>query len=83
MKIGIIGSGVVGQVPASGFLKEGHAVMPGTRNTSKDEVVKWKAENASGKTGTFEETALFGVLLVLATGGSITEDVNDRFIEDR
>jgi predicted dinucleotide-binding enzyme len=35
MKIGIIGSGIVGRVLASGFLKEGHSVMLGTRNISK------------------------------------------------
>jgi len=66
MKIGIIGSGEVGQTLATAFLKEGHEVMLGTRNTSKDEVVKWKKENPSGKTGTFEEAAKFGELLVLS-----------------
>jgi 8-hydroxy-5-deazaflavin:NADPH oxidoreductase len=74
MKIGIIGSGPVGRVLASAFLKEGHDVMLGTRNTSKEEVVKWKNENAPGKTGSFEETSMFGELLVLATGGSVTEE---------
>lgn len=74
MKTGIIGSGPVGRVLATAFLKEGYDVMLGTRNTSKEEVVKWKNENASGKTGSFEETAKFGELLVLATGGSVTEE---------
>jgi len=74
MKTGIIGSGPVGRVLATAFLKEGHDVMLGTRNTSKEEVVKWKNENASGKTGSFEETARFGELLVLATGGIVTEE---------
>ena len=45
MKIGIIGSGIVGQVLANAFLSEGHEVILGTRNTSKEEVVKWKKEN--------------------------------------
>jgi 8-hydroxy-5-deazaflavin:NADPH oxidoreductase len=73
MKIGIMGSGPAGRALASGFLKERHEVMLGTRNTSKDEVVKWKNENASGLAGNFEETAKFGELLVLATNGSFTE----------
>jgi len=72
MKIGIIGSGTVGQVLASAFLQEGNDVMLGTRNTAKEEVVKWKASNASGQTGTFQETAKFGELLILATGGTVT-----------
>ena len=74
MKTGIIGSGIVGRVLASAFLKEGHEVMLGTRDTGKDDVVKWKEANPGGLTGTFEEAASFGELLVLATGGSVTVD---------
>lgn len=40
MKIGIIGSGPVGRALGKAFRSEGHEVMLGTRNTSKDEVVK-------------------------------------------
>jgi predicted dinucleotide-binding enzyme len=74
MKIGIIGSGIVGQVLGKAFLTEGNEVMLGTRNTSKEEVVKWKAQNPSAAIGTFEETASFGEIVILATGGLITED---------
>ena len=74
MKIGIIGSGVVGQVLAKALTSEGHDVMLGTRNTSKEEVVKFKNENAAISIGSFEDTAKFGELLVLATGGSVTEE---------
>jgi predicted dinucleotide-binding enzyme len=45
MKVGILGSGIVGRVLASAFLQEGHSVMLGTRNISKDEVIKWQQEN--------------------------------------
>src|SRR5574339_848967 len=74
MKIGIIGSGIVGRVLASAFLKEGHPVMLGTRNASKEEVIKWKKENPEGLIGSFQETAQFGELLVLAVAGLIAED---------
>lgn len=77
MKIGIIGSGIVGRVLGNAFLSEGYDVMLGTRNTSKDEVVKWKNENPKGKVGTFEETAKFGELVVLATNGLATEQIID------
>lgn len=73
MKIGIIGSGIVGRVLGTAFLKEGHQVMLGTRDTAKDEVVNWKAENAGGQTGTFAETAAFAEMAVIATGGTVTE----------
>jgi 8-hydroxy-5-deazaflavin:NADPH oxidoreductase len=42
MKIGIIGSGIVGQVLAKAFIQEGHDIMLGTRDVSKEEVVKFK-----------------------------------------
>ena len=59
MKTGIIGTGITGRVLAAAFLKEGHEVMLGTRNTAKEEVLKWAADNAGGKTGRFMETATF------------------------
>lgn len=73
MKVGIIGSGPVGQVLGNAFLAEGYEVMLGTRNTAKEEVVKWKNENSSGSIGTFDETAKFGELIVLATSGDGAE----------
>jgi predicted dinucleotide-binding enzyme len=74
MKIGIIGSGIVGQVLAKAFISEGHQVKLGTRNIAKEEVVKFKEANPAVSVGSFAETAAFGELLVLATGGSVTEE---------
>lgn len=74
MKIGIIGSGIVGQVLGKAFLAEGNEVMLGTRNTFKVEVVKWKEQNGGALTGTFDEAASFGEMIILATGGMVTED---------
>jgi predicted dinucleotide-binding enzyme len=75
MKIGILGSGEVGQMLASAFLNEGHEVMLGTRNTSKDEVVKWNNKNVIGQVGTFADTGKFGELLILAAKGKVIEEV--------
>ena len=74
MKVGIIGSGIVARVLATGFLKEGNQVMLGTRNISKEDVVKWKSENKTGLLGSFQETAQFGELIVLGVGGLVAED---------
>ncbi len=74
MKAGIIGSGIVGRVLASALLKEGNEVMLGTRNTAKEEVVKWKSENPGGNVGTFDEAAAFGELIILATKGTVAAD---------
>jgi predicted dinucleotide-binding enzyme len=74
MKVGIIGSGIVGRVLASAFLNEGHGVMLGTRNVNKEDVVKWKKENEKGLLGSFQETAQFGEIIVLAVSGLVVED---------
>jgi 8-hydroxy-5-deazaflavin:NADPH oxidoreductase len=74
MKIGIIGSGQVGQVLSKAFTLEGHSVMLGTRNIAKEEVVKFKEAHKDISIGTFEQTAAFGELLVLATAGSVAAD---------
>ncbi len=66
MKVGVLGSGTVGQTLGAGFLKHGHQVMLGTRDPKKPDVQKW-VQNTPGATGgTFEETAKFGELIVLA-----------------
>lgn len=74
MKIGIIGSGIVGRVLATAFLNEGEEVMLGTRNISKEEVIKWQQENPAGLLGSFQDTAQFGEIIVLAVGGLVAED---------
>lgn len=74
MKIGIIGSGIVGQVLAKAFILEGNDVMLGTRNPSKEEVVQFKNENPDALTGTFEETAKFAEIIVLSTKGTVAEN---------
>jgi predicted dinucleotide-binding enzyme len=73
MNVGVLGSGEVGQTLGAGFLKHGHQVMLGTRNPQKSEVQKWVASNPGAKAGTFEETAKFGEVLVLATAGPAAE----------
>ena len=75
MKIGILGSGIVGRTLGDAFLKQGHEVMLGTRNISKEEVIKWKAAHPDGHTGDFEATAKFGELLILAGKGNVIESI--------
>jgi hypothetical protein len=74
MKIGIIGSGEVGQALAAGFLAEGHSVLLGTRNPSKEEVVKWLSMHPGAQAGIFSAAAQFGEIVVLAISGSVAEE---------
>jgi 8-hydroxy-5-deazaflavin:NADPH oxidoreductase len=75
MKIGILGSGDVGRVLGTAFNAEGNEVMLGTRDVQKGAVVQWLSKNQGARAGSFEETATFGELLVLATSGDITAAV--------
>jgi hypothetical protein len=72
VKIGVLGSGDVAKVLASGFLKHGHATMVGTRDSAK--LAKWASENRSGRVGSFSETAAFGEVVVLAVKGTASAD---------
>jgi 8-hydroxy-5-deazaflavin:NADPH oxidoreductase len=72
-RVGVIGSGVVGQTLAAGFASRGHDVMLGSRDPGKDEVRAWLEGDGRGvAAGTFADTAEHGELLVLATRGVAT-----------
>jgi len=73
MKIGVLGSGVVGETLANGFLKKGHEVMRGSREPGK--LAAWKGQaGAKAQAGTFEQAARFGEVVVLAVkGGAAVE----------
>jgi predicted dinucleotide-binding enzyme len=73
MKIGVLGSGEVAKVLASGFLKHGHRVTIGS--SKPDKLADWAQQNPIGQTGTFADTAAFGELLVLAVKGLAAADV--------
>ena len=68
MKIGVIGSGIVGQVLAAGFLKHGHEVMVGTRDTAK--LAGWAKANPKARLSGVAETADFAEVVVLAVKGT-------------
>ena len=69
MRIGVLGSGVVGQALADGFLKHGHEVMRGSRDPAK--LAAWRGgAGAAARTGTMVESARFGELVVLAVKGT-------------
>lgn len=72
MKVGVIGSGVVGQVLGNGFLKHGHEVVIGTRDPAKLE--GWAKANPGGCVGSFADAAGFGEVVVLAVGGNVAAE---------
>jgi 8-hydroxy-5-deazaflavin:NADPH oxidoreductase len=75
MKIGILGSGIVGQTLAAGLIKHGHQVKLGTRTPDDPDVKKWLASTPGATAGTFAEAAKFGDLVILAAKGTVVESV--------
>lgn len=73
MKIGVLGSGTVGQTLAAGFLKHGYETMVGTRDTAK--LADWNRANPKARLGSFADTAAFGEALVLAVNGAAAAEV--------
>jgi len=69
MKVGIIGSGAVAKSLGQGFIKHGHSVMLGTRDTAK--LADWAAKNTGAQIGSFSDAAKFGDLVVLAVKGTV------------
>jgi predicted dinucleotide-binding enzyme len=71
MRVGVLGSGMVGQALARGFAGRGHEVRIGSREPAK--LADFAEETGVG-TGTFDEVAAHGELLVLATRGDAAVD---------
>ena len=68
MRVGILGSGDVGQVIGAGFAELGHQVKIASRDLSQEKIQSWvKKTGANASAGTFAEAAAFGELAVLAT----------------
>jgi len=75
MKIGILGSGDVGQALGSGFLALGHDVKMGARDAASEKTAAWVARTGGkASAGTFADAARFAEVAVLATLWSGTEN---------
>ena len=71
MRIGILGSGRVGQALGKKLVEIGHEVMLGTRDPEK--LKDWKSQvGENGHTGSLSEAATFGEILFSAFPGSAT-----------
>jgi predicted dinucleotide-binding enzyme len=75
MRIGVLGSGIVGQTLAAGAIKHGHAVMLGTRDPKSKDVQAWVGNTPDAKAGTFAEVAQFGEMVILAVLGRVADNV--------
>ena len=66
MKIGILGTGMVGEALGAKFVQLGHQVKMGSRAASNDSATKWAAKNGTNaSTGTFADAAAFSEISFL------------------
>jgi predicted dinucleotide-binding enzyme len=78
MRIGVLGTGVVGRTLASALLEGGHDVRMGSRAAGNQQAVAWVAEAGDrASEGTFADAAGFGELVVNATAGAASLDALD------
>jgi len=75
MNVAVLGSGIVGQVLGSGFVKHGHQVKMGTRDPQAEEVRKWLDKTPRASAGNFVDAAQFGEIIVLSILGRIADKV--------
>lgn len=73
MRIGVLGSGPVAQILAAGFLRRGHDVLVGTRDTAK--LGDWVRQHHRASLAGFAEAAAFGDVVVLAVKGAVASRV--------
>ena len=75
MKVGVLGTGMVGRAIATKLVAVGHETMMGSRTPDNEAASAWVAETgATASHGTFADAAAFGALIVNCTAGSASID---------
>lgn len=75
MKIGILGTGVVGQTIGTKLVSLGHDVKMGARAAANEKAEKWVKDNGARAThGAFADAAAFGEIVFNCTSGMASLD---------
>lgn len=76
MKIGILGTGMVGETLGTKFIELGHQVKMGSRTANNESAVRWaKTAGANASQGTFADAAAFGDMVFICLKGAVFLDV--------
>jgi len=76
MKIGILGTGMVGEALGTKFVELGHQVKMGSRSATNESAAKWmKANGSNASQGTFADAAAFGEMAFACLKGEVALDV--------
>jgi predicted dinucleotide-binding enzyme len=80
MKIGILGTGMVGEALGTKFVQLGHEVKMGSRTADNEGAAKWvAATGAKASQGTFSDSAKFGDMAFICLKGAVFLDVAKTF----
>ena len=75
MKIGVLGTGMVGKTIGAKLVQLGHSVKMGSRTANNEKAVEWvKANGANASHGTFADAASYGEILFNCTSGMAALD---------
>jgi len=79
MRIGVLGTGMVGQALATRLVETGHDVVMGARSATNEKATAWATERGErAAAGTFADAAAHGEAVVNATGGAVSLDVLEQ-----
>ena len=78
MKIGVLGTGVVGEALGTKLVQLGHEVKMGSRTANNEKATAWVAKNHAhaplASHGTFADAATFGAIVINCTSGQASLD---------
>ncbi len=70
MRVGVLGTGMVGETLGSAFVRLGHVVCMGSRSTPNESAQAWVgAHGDTASAGTFADAAAFGEIVFNCTSG--------------
>ena len=92
MKIGVLGTGMVGAAIGTKLVQLGHQVMMGSRAAANEKAIAWAKRNGGNALhGTYADAAKFGEILFNCTSGAGSidalksageEDINGKILAD-
>jgi 8-hydroxy-5-deazaflavin:NADPH oxidoreductase len=88
MKVGVLGTGVVGESIASALVARDNFVMMGSRKANNDKTAAWVKKNSKyASAGTFGEAASFGDIIFICLSGEyaldVVKDINEENVRNK
>jgi predicted dinucleotide-binding enzyme len=73
MKIGLLGTGMVGNTIGTKLIQLGYEVKMGARSSNNEKAMEWVGQNAANAShGTFKDAATFGEIIFNCTAGAVS-----------